>query len=145
MEKEIYNTYGLIPEDFGLEDDDYDTLWDIINEDLDLRFDNSYENKQYVVTGSLGLWDGRHYGYFEDVFDSLREAINKCWEDTEDIKIYEENGHLYVCGYHHDGRNYFEIRELTQKGIDMLDDWYDGDICKVKYATKKIKYLNKYL
>lgn len=145
MEKILYDDYGVTPSDFDLEDDEGYIMWDLLDEQLDDMFDNSYENKQYVVTGSLGLWDGRHNGYIDKRFYSIREAITECAYYTESIRVYEEKGHLFVDAYHHDGTNHYEIRELTKKGIDMLDDWYDGNISNVKYATKKIKYFNKYL
>lgn len=140
MEKEIFNTYCVTPKDFELDEDDYENMWDILNGRFEDLFDYESDNKQYVITGSLGLWYGRRGVYSDIVFDSIGEAIRECWNDCEDIIVYDKKGHLIVEALHHDGRNIFEIKELTKKGEDMMDNWYDSDICKVKYATKKIKF-----
>ena len=69
----------------------------------------------FLVTGTCGRWNGPHAGgYFIagciDFFSFIRHL------DT--LKIYERNGHLYIEGYHHDGHDRYELKRLTDKGVE---------------------------
>ena len=79
----------------------------------------------YVVTGSLGLWDGRHGGICE-TFDNLYDALSKCATDAYDIVVkYENNAIEFEC-HHHDGVNCFEIRNISSETYDKIN-WWDDD------------------
>ena len=65
----------------------------------------------YLMTGDLGLWYGRVAG---GKFLFNLEDLTSAFHDFNEV--YEENGELYVKAIHHDGTNYFKVRELTQKG-----------------------------
>jgi len=146
MVKEIYNEYGLIPSDFeGLEDDDWYLMAELLEEQLTNLFNNKQDDKQYVITGILGLWDGKYKCYSEKVFTSLKDAIDECRQGVDDIIIYEEKyGKLFVDGLHHDGRNTYEIKELSKKGIKMKENGYNRDITEVKGATKNVRFVKSY-
>lgn len=73
--------------------------------------------KYYVVLADLGLWDGRQDG--GRVFKGLWNAISACFEDFNEI--YQDGMLLKVKAIHHDGTNHFEIRELTQKGLEYYE------------------------
>ena len=79
----------------------------------------------YVVTGSLGLWTGRHYGICE-TFDSLYEAATKCATDAYDIIVKCDGKKIDFTTLHHDGRNIFEIRRITWDDKEKID-WWDND------------------
>ena len=92
---------------------------DYINESIEV-FDEDYEDLleslgqvegRWKITGTLGLWDGRHE--IEPVeMDSLKEAVEKCFGSNEYIKLMT-NGELYfVDGIHHDGTNKFVITRI---------------------------------
>lgn len=73
--------------------------------------------KQYIVLANLGLWNGRFDG--GKIINGLWEAISQCFEDFNEI--YEEGGKLKVVAHHHDGTNYFEIKELTERGEEYSE------------------------
>ena len=89
-----------------------------------------------LITGTLGLWDGRHEIYSVPVkssgygkmystgyrgYDvpSIKEAIEKCIRNSDilDYEVRYENGVIIVIAKHHDGVNRFEIHKLSQKGV----------------------------
>ena len=69
--------------------------------------------KSFVVLGDLGTWRGRFEVYSNEIA-TLEKAIKKCFEDYN--SIYIENGDLKVKAIHHDGTNYFSIREYSENG-----------------------------
>ena len=84
----------------------------------------------YVVTGSLGLWNGRHSIYAKR-FDNLYDAVNACVTDTLDLEITCDGKVIEVTSLHHDGTNCFEIRRLTWRDYDKIEWWddeKDGDM-----------------
>ena len=84
--------------------------------------------KHYVVLADLGLWNGRHDG--GKVIEGLWNAIQKCFEDYN--TVYQDGKRLKVTAHHHDGTNYFQIRELTQRGLDF---WYKH---QYDYSDRKL-------
>lgn len=89
--------------------------------------------------GEVGLWHGTYkagkIGDFENLY---YKAIGDC----DYIKIYDENGHLYLTCSHHDGTNCFEIKVVTDKGKDYLENWeydyYINDKRTEKYIHNQI-------
>ena len=82
-----------------------------------------FKGKTVGFFGEVGLWHGTYkagkIGDFENLY---YRAIRDC----DYIKIYDENGHLYLTCSHHDGTNCFEIKVVTDKGKDYLENWeYD--------------------
>lgn len=74
-----------------------------------------------VVTGVLGLWDGRHE-IQPKTFKNLNEALMACSTDCDSIEIWEDGyGNFYYEGYHHDGHNHFCIKRKTDKGLRCLN------------------------
>ena len=80
-------------------------------------------DKPCIITGSLGLWNGRKTvwaTYSKDIVS----AIKKCFGSCDDLVVTFKNG-VYNCkAMHHDGTNYFEIRKLTNSGIKAVEKWY---------------------
>ena len=76
-----------------------------------------YADKQkgdgFMITGSLGLWDGRHDIYPAFV-KTLRAAVEKCTSNGDYIKIeLDKKLHVIeVAVTHHDGTNLFTIQEI---------------------------------
>lgn len=71
--------------------------------------------KKYTIiaTGVLGLWDGK----------AGAGAVIENWEDFAKLlqdynKVYIENGEIKVEAVHHDGRNCFICRLLSDRGLD---------------------------
>ena len=81
-------------------------------------YENKHEKKEYIVLADLGLWNGRFDG--GKIITGLWNAISKCFEDYNEI--YEEKGRLKVTAHHHDVTNYFQIKELTEKGEKFAEN-----------------------
>jgi hypothetical protein len=110
----------------GENSEDY---WDFVSsyqqmewEDFLLNLEGSKTNKSYywIITGKLGLWDG-----VKDIrpvkCDTLKEAILKCVEGLDSIKVEKKSNVIYITGVHHDGQNCFEIRALSNLGNDRFN------------------------
>ena len=85
-----------------------------------------------VITGNLGLWNGRKT-IVPTLVDNLYDAVMKCLTDCELYKLTIKDNVLYVKGSHHDGNNSFEIRLVNSDNYDKLNYWddeEDGDIEK---------------
>jgi hypothetical protein len=103
-----------------------------------------FENLRYVkfdtpviITGSLGLWNGRKEIYPMVVEStekpSLYNAVMKCINGMDDFKVELSEGEIVVHGYHHDGTNIFTISKLSKKGIDpVLRAVEDGKHLQIK-------------
>ena len=79
----------------------------------------------FLLCGDIGTWRGQVAGgCYINEFDDLY----KFWSSCDYIKVYDEKGHLYIEASHHDGNNYAELKELTQKGADYKENHYwDSD------------------
>lgn len=108
----------------GYETDDEDELNEFItetneeylyDEQMNIEIHEKHHGvKHYIVLADLGLWNGRHDG--GKVIHGMWNTITQCFEDYNEI--YQEGNLLKVKAIHHDGTNYFKIRELTQRGLD---------------------------
>lgn len=76
-----------------------------------------------IVSGSIGRWDGTRTGF--TVYDNFDAAIDtspsrfggdNVFADCEIQKVWDENGHLFIHGAHHDGSVTVELRQLTDAG-----------------------------
>lgn len=139
--------YGLV--DFKEEDIDDEMISDYMRRFLDDEFYDFKENfrkeldsNYYVVTGTLGLWDGTHEG--GKVIAGWYDLMNLL-EDCDYIKFVDENGLLKVTGSHHDGTNYFQVKELTDKGYEYYkNNEYDltrRDLCETLFNSEEYSRL----
>ena len=118
---------------------------ELVEQEIDNLFNNDYEDKSYILTGSIGLWDGVRRGHSHIKYNSIKEAIygatdgfGMCY-----ITITEKKyGRLFIDVCHHDGNNHLEIREVTALGEDVLNRHNDNIdmIVNRKGATKNIKF-----
>ena len=96
-------------------------------EDFKVDFDHFLKHSAngFVAIGTCGLWDGTYDGgCYIETFDDLY----RFWKDCNYIKIYDKGGHLYLKASHHDGTNYAELKELTEKGYEYKESHYwDSD------------------
>lgn len=93
------------------------------NEERDIEWEDfrtalkEYADKQkgdgFMITGSLGLWDGRH-DIYPTFVKTLRAAVEKCAENGDYIKVeLDKKLHVIeVAVSHHDGTNLFTIQEI---------------------------------
>ena len=88
-------------------------------QDTSAELDNFFEGKTLLITGDCGLWYGtREAGTVGTVKD-----LRKCWEDCGYIHIFDLNGHFHITCSHHDGTNHFEVKILTERGINRYNNW----------------------
>ena len=125
-------------EDFS-EEAMWDYIYEIVNENLEdtiIQLESFFKN-QIIAFGNLGRWDGVYSG--GAVFNNFRNAFYNITEDCPYIKIYDENGHLFIHCTHHDGSSTFEIKELTKKGEEYYDRWeYSYDSRTKKDCHKQL-------
>ena len=111
-----------------------DDYWDFVSDSRDVEFDTFSMNIQSsaqaqqpcLLTGSCGLWDGTHE-IMPYKFRNVISAIVKAYGSCDDLIVSQEDGVIKVESLHHDGRNRFEIRPLTEHGKQALEDDYDGE------------------
>ena len=81
-------------------------------------YEKQHGSKTYVILADLGLWNGRAEG--GKIVKGLWNAISKCFEDYN--HVYEYRRRLCVDAIHHDGTNHFQIKELTPKGLEYVEN-----------------------
>ena len=132
--------------DMYFEDEDGEPceyLYNLAEEDFETTFGNM--EGEFVVCGTIGLWDGKREGYSTKLYNSIEEAIIGCNDGFYgNLCVTDEDGALLVDVSHHDGSNSFEIRELTAVGSEMWNNYADvGDILAVKDATCKVHFAKR--
>lgn len=135
-------------EDDVSDDDVYEYINDCLRNDFDDFFANleySKNNDKYcVITGRLGLWNGRPQ-IEPCVCEDVESAIKKCIDKCDYCIIKQVNGHLEVIGIHHDGRNTFEINLLNDKGVDayyrIREGWGRANLADRHYHKSLGDYL----
>ena len=92
-------------------------------------YDNPLGGNRIIARGSIGRWDGTSHGMtvYRD-FNDMMSGSDSVFKDCEIGKVWDENGSLFIHGYHHDGGVDVEVRQLTDAGEDALDviedAWY---------------------
>ena len=122
-EEEGWETEEDIPED---------RVWDQICIQEEFGWDDEkvelkrfFDGSEWILQGSLGLWNRRGRGGF--VFSSFDE-LSRAWDDCDYIRLYDENGHFFIDAAHHDGTNCYEVKRLTGKGKEYVENhMYDSD------------------
>lgn len=85
--------------------------------------DDFFKGKIVGFFGHVGLWHGT---YATGKIGEFWKLFYKATEDCGYIKLYDENGHLYLTCSHHDGTCHYEIKEITDKGEEYLANWEDN-------------------
>lgn len=128
-----------------------DTTTDVdsaVYEDIDMWFDDERLNLHKILDGrilaiaSMGLWDGRKSGY-KILGNNLNEILT-CEIGCDEKELYYNSYNVYAEGYHHDGRNYVEFREIREdRNIEkLLDKIYLGQEVtrrEINYYTKSLR------
>lgn len=144
-ERIIYDNYDLDPLFEGqreiMREDDSDvsddTVWacvydidhEYFNDAIDelKKFFSTEDHVPYratfIIFGSVGRWDGTSTGFDTFRGEDFASAFDKATKDCDYIKVWDENGHLYMEGTHHDGTNCYEIKRLTERGEIYLENW----------------------
>lgn len=72
----------------------------------------------FLVVGTCGLWNGNFAG---GKFCRNLDEVMQCMKSCDDYEIYDENGRMYITGWHHDGTNNFAVKTLTRKGLELAE------------------------
>lgn len=108
----VYDTESYYGEDGYYDDTASSFDWDeLVIAPISTALDRSH----IIATGSVGRWDGRSKG--GKVLETLNEFYDLL-KDCDIIKVEKDEKALYITATHHDGTNYYTLRELTQKGLD---------------------------
>ena len=90
--------------------------------------DFSYELKHFfekgnawLLTGNIGRWDGNYRGGY--IFNTFEEFC-KCFRDCDCIEITDDAGHLEIKCSHHDGTNFYEVKQVSGFGCEWYDNHY---------------------
>lgn len=113
---------GIEPAIDGSED-----FYNFCHRQKELDIEDFFNNLKYckdlpscwVVTGSLGLWYGRPE-VNQIIYDDLEEVIRKCIDHCDMFIVVKKGNTIEVSGWHHDGRNDFEICGLSDLGKNRL-------------------------
>lgn len=79
------------------------------------------KGNKWMLFGEVGRWNGTYKA--GTLFDTFEDFFYEAAKDCDYIRFYDENGHLYLTCSHHDGTCHYEIKEVTEKGIEYLDNW----------------------
>ena len=124
-EQAVYESFRESQERTSVNDVPNDMVWDEISlqneaewEYFSDAFKRLLEKHTFLVTGTCGRWNGPcEGGNFITDWNDFRSFI----KHLDTLKIYEQNGHLYIEGYHHDGHDLYELKRLTDKGTEYAD------------------------
>ena len=98
------------------------------------KFNELLKNGDCLLTGTCGRWNGpAQGGKFIQSFNDFATAI----QHLDYLKIIDRNGHLIIEGYHHDGQDRYEIKQLTHKGYEYADSNYFSRSRKVHETIMK--------
>ena len=114
---------------------------------IDMNFNDETSNLDKKLNGrilaiaDMGLWNGRRTGY-KILGNNLNEVLT-CGIGCDDKEIYCDGFNVKAKGYHHDGTNYVEFREIREdRNIENLTDkLYSG----MPVTRKEINYYTKSL
>lgn len=92
-----------------------DVLWD----DFKDEFTRFMKNQVFVAIGIVKKWDKKVYTCFLiDEFDRIIDLVQNC----DNFIVYDDDQHLYIDCYHHDGINRYEIRKLNKSNTEKIKD-----------------------
>ena len=141
MEHTIFKSYGMMTleeiaeEEKGVKEflsEEYpeieqteESITQEIYDRIDLCFNAEISNLDKQLDGrilaiaSIGRWNGRVSGY-KILNNNLNEVV-KASIGCDEKHVYCDRYNVLADGYHHDGRNYVEFREIREdKDIDVL-------------------------
>ena len=128
-----------------------DTTTDVdtaVYEDIDMWFDDETSNLDKQLDGrilciaDMGLWNGRRSGY-KILGNNLNEVLT-AGIGCDEKEVYCDGRNVLAKGYHHDGRNYVEFREIREdRNIEnLLDKIYSGQEVtrrEINYYTRSLR------
>lgn len=120
-------------------DDIYNEIYELLSiewEDNKRDLENFFDGSTWILFGTAGLWNGNFAA--GTIFTDFTEMFDNAIKDCDYWKIYDVNGHLYLKCSHHDGTNFYEIKEVTDRGVEYLQNW------EYNYSDKRTEeYVHK--
>ena len=115
---------------------------------IDQSFEDERSNLFKIIDGrilaiaSMGLWNGRKSGY-KILGNNLNEVLTSSI-GCDEKEVYCDAYNVYAEGYHHDGRNYVEFREIREdRNIEnLLYKIYSGQEVtrrEINYYTRSLR------
>ena len=114
--------------------------WENTEQELRRIFDSG---DTFIMQGSCGTWSGRLVA--GGVINNFNELC-RAWNNCDYLKIYVDRyGRFNIESSHHDGTNYFIVKQLNDKGLNYYDKhgsniYSDRQLFTSKYS-KNIKIL----
>lgn len=130
-----------------------DRVTNEIYDSIDLNFDAEVCNLDKELEGrilaiaNMGLWYGRRTGY-KVLGHNLNEVVTSTI-GCDEKEVYCDAYNVLAKGYHHDGTNYVEFREIREdRDIDrLLNKIYNNEEVtrrEINYYTKSLRpYIKK--
>ena len=128
IREELYERFA---EEYDWEYSD-DVPVDMIHDEMNFHEEIDYHYFKYkikkllerndcLLVGVCGRWNGpAEGGKFITNFYDLMSVIGH----LDYFKVTDCNGHLIIEGYHHDGRDRYELKQLTNKGYELARSYY---------------------
>ena len=145
-EMEQYRREDL--KDNGFEDYETVDVTDSIYEEIDMWFEDEQSNLYKNLDGrilciaDMGLWNGRRTGY-KILGNNLNEILT-AGIGCDEKEVYCDSYNVYAHGYHHDGSNSVEFREIREdRNIEnLLNKLYNNEEVtrkEINYYTRSLK------
>ena len=167
MEHTIFKTYGMhsleeilyqeeVCKEFLSEvNPEIEQTEENVTQEIYYRIDQWFEDEilnlnkrldgRILAIASMGLWNGRKTGY-KILGNNLNEVVS-CGIGCDEKHVYCDQYNVVAEGYHHDGRNYVEFREIREdKDIDkLLDKIYNQEPVSRAEIRRYTKSLRPYI
>ena len=123
-----------------------------ITDEIYFRIDQSFEDEKLnlskdldgriLAIANMGLWNGRRAGY-KVLGTNLSEVLTSSI-GCDEKKVYYDGYNVCALGYHHDGYNTVEFREIREdRDIDkLLNKIYMNEPItnrEINYYTKSLR------
>lgn len=119
-----------------------------VYDDIDMDYDCEITNLDVTLNGrilviaNIGRWNGRVNGY-KILGNNLNEVVS-CSIGCDEKEVYCDGFNVRATGYHHDGRNHVEFREIREdRNIDvLLNKIYDNEPIsrrEINYYTRSLR------
>ena len=102
-----------------------ENIYEEIRNNEEITFEDEIVNLNKELDGrvlaiaSMGLWNGRVSGY--KILDNNLNEVIKASIGCDEKHVYCDRYNVVAEGYHHDGRNFVEFREIREdKDIDRF-------------------------
>lgn len=133
--KEELKLNDFTPEEIEKHMADESAYYDWIGDTLQMRLEDERANVPnddiaYIIKADIGRWNGRYDG--GKIIEGIWNTIDTCIYREDYVKIYHDGMQLCIDTSNHDASSFFQIKEITDLGMEMVDKW-DG-----KYFDEEI-------